>query len=61
MANEYSASNKEVIVVSNNYIPGYRIEKVIGHTWGLILISRGLGGNISVGLKSIVHKGRKSQ
>src|SRR5665647_1018179 len=35
-------------------LPGYKITKTIGFTWGLIVRSRGLGGNIAAGLRSIV-------
>ena len=44
----------EVIIVSTPYVPGYRITRTIGVTWGLIVRSRGLGRNIPAGLRSIV-------
>ena len=44
----------DVIVVSTPYLPGYKITKTIGFTWGLIVRSRGLGGNITAGLRSLV-------
>jgi len=44
----------EVIIVSTPYVPGHRIAKTIGVTWGLIVRSRGLGRNITAGLRSIV-------
>lgn len=43
----------DIIVVSMPYLPGYRIVKTIGFTWGLIVRSRGLGGNITAGLRSL--------
>ncbi len=43
----------EFIVVSTPYLPGYRITKTIGFTWGLIVRSRGLGRNITAGLRSL--------
>ena len=43
----------EIIVVSPPYLPGYRITKTIGFTWGLIVRSRGLGRNITAGLRSL--------
>ena len=43
----------EIIVVSTPYLPGYRIERTIGFTWGLIVRSRGLGRNITAGLRSL--------
>ena len=44
----------EIIVVSTPYLPGYKITRTIGFTWGLIVRSRGLGGNITAGLRSLV-------
>ncbi len=35
-----------MLVVTTPYVPGYRITKVIGNTFGLIVRSRGLGQNI---------------
>ncbi|HXX55630.1 MAG TPA: heavy metal-binding domain-containing protein [Methanoregula sp.] len=43
----------EMIVVSTPYLPGYRITRTIGFTWGLIVRSRGLGRNITAGLRSL--------
>ncbi len=54
MDNDFSVSNTDVIVVTSNYVPGYRINRIIGLTWGLIVRSRGVGGNLSASLKSIV-------
>ncbi len=35
------------------FVPGYRVTKVIGLTYGLIVRSRGLGRNIVAGFRSI--------
>jgi uncharacterized protein YbjQ (UPF0145 family) len=43
-----------LVVVTTNYVPGYRVTKVIGATYGIVVRSRGIGGNIMAGLKSIV-------
>ena len=40
-------------MVSTPYLPGYRIARTIGFTWGLIVRSRGLGRNITAGLRSL--------
>ncbi len=40
-------------VVTTPYLPGYRITRVIGATFGLIVRSRGLGRNIVAGLRSL--------
>lgn len=44
----------ELIIVSTPYVPGHKITRTIGVTWGLIVRSRGLGRNITAGLRSIV-------
>lgn len=44
---------EEIIAVSTPYITGYKITKTLGFTWGLIVRSRGLGGNIVAGLRTI--------
>jgi uncharacterized protein YbjQ (UPF0145 family) len=43
----------ELIIVSTPYVPGCKITRTIGVTWGLIVRSRGLGRNITAGLRSI--------
>lgn len=45
---------EEILIVSTPYVPGHRITKTIGFTWGLIVRSRGLGRNITAGLRSII-------
>jgi uncharacterized protein YbjQ (UPF0145 family) len=42
-----------VLVVTTPFVPGYRIVRTIGVTWGLIVRSRGLGRNITAGLRSL--------
>jgi len=41
------------MVVSTNYIPGQRVTHTIGFTWGLIVRSRGIGGNFMASLRTI--------
>jgi uncharacterized protein YbjQ (UPF0145 family) len=43
----------DLIVVTTPFIPGYRVTKVIGMTFGLIVRSRGLGRNIVAGFRAI--------
>lgn len=43
----------DCIIVSTPFVPGYKITKNVGFTWGLIVRSRGLGGNIVAGLRTI--------
>lgn len=42
-----------VIVVSSNWIPGHVIRETRGFVYGLTVRSRGLGRNITAGLRSI--------
>ena len=44
---------EDIIIVSTPYVPGYRIAKNLGFTWGLIVRSRGLGGNFVASLRTI--------
>ena len=42
-----------VIVVTTPFVPGCRIVNTIGFTWGLTVRSRGLGGNLVAGLRTL--------
>lgn len=44
---------EDIIIVSTPYVSGYKITKTLGFTWGLIVRSRGLGGNIVANLRTI--------
>ena len=44
--------DKKIIVVTANYVPGYKIIKVIGLNFRIIVRSRGLGGNIVAKLQA---------
>jgi uncharacterized protein YbjQ (UPF0145 family) len=50
----------EIIVVNTPCLSGYRVIKTIGFTWGLIVMSRGPGGNIFAGLRTIFGGETKS-
>lgn len=43
----------DVIVVSTNYVPGHRVTEVKGAIWGITVRSRGIGGNLMAGIRSI--------
>lgn len=43
----------DVIAVTTPSIEGMRIEKTYGTVWGLVVRSRGLGGNVVAGLRSL--------
>jgi uncharacterized protein YbjQ (UPF0145 family) len=47
-------ADKKFVIVTTNYVPGMRIEKVMGAAFGLIVRSRGLGGNFVASLRSLV-------
>ncbi len=46
VAEDVFAPPQDLIVVTTPYISGYRVTKVIGTTFGLIVRSRGLGQNV---------------
>ena len=43
-----------MIVVTTENVPGHRVVEVKGQCFGVIVRSRGLGGNLMAGLRSIV-------
>ena len=43
-----------MFVVTTEHLPGYRVREVKGQCFGVVVRSRGLGGNIMAGLRSIV-------
>jgi uncharacterized protein YbjQ (UPF0145 family) len=43
-----------MLVTTTENIPGYRRTKTLGQVFGVVVRSRGLGGNIVAGLRSIV-------
>ncbi|MER7845223.1 YbjQ family protein [Kitasatospora sp. NPDC096077] len=55
--NEYGGGqgpNADVMVVTTNDIPGYRVDHVIGEVFGLTVRSRHIGSQIGAGLKSLI-------
>ena len=42
-----------MIVVTTPYLPGHRIVEIKGMVFGLVVRSRGLGGNLMAGLRSL--------
>ena len=42
-----------VNLYTSNYVPGYKVDRVIGLVYGITVRSRGLGGNIIAGLRSL--------
>lgn len=45
--------SNDVTLVTTNYVPGKKIDKVLGTVWGITVRSRGLGGNIMASLRSL--------
>ena len=43
----------EFIIVSSNYIPGYEILETKGFVYGLTVRSRGVGGQVGAGIRSM--------
>jgi uncharacterized protein YbjQ (UPF0145 family) len=43
-----------VLVVTTENVAGYNVTQVMGQCFGVVVRSRGLGGNIMAGLRSIV-------
>lgn len=43
-----------MIVTTTENIPGHRVTESIGQVFGVVVRSRGLGGNIVAGLRSLV-------
>ncbi|WP_371478478.1 YbjQ family protein [Kitasatospora sp. NBC_00315] len=46
--------NTQVLVVTTNDVPGFRIDHVIGEVFGLTVRSRHVGSQIGASLKSLV-------
>src|SRR5580700_6709644 len=42
-----------MLVVTTENVPGHRVREVKGQVFGVVVRSRGLGGNIMAGLRSI--------
>ena len=43
-----------MLIATTPYVAGYRVTETKGQVFGLVVRSRGLGGNIAAGLRSIV-------
>ncbi len=41
-------------IVTTPYLAGHRVTEMKGHVFGLVVRSRGLAGNLSAGLRSLV-------
>ena len=43
-----------MIVVTSEYVAGYKVAETKGEVFGVVVRSRGIGGNVMAGLRSIV-------
>ncbi|RAG83379.1 hypothetical protein DN069_22385 [Streptacidiphilus pinicola] len=44
---------EDVLVVTTNDVPGFRVDRIIGEVFGLTVRSRNIGSQIGAGLKSL--------
>ncbi len=42
-----------LMLLTSNYAPGYKVDKVLGLVYGITVRSRGIGGNLMASLRSI--------
>ena len=48
-----AGSNQPMVLLTANYAAGYKVDKVLGMVYGITVRSRGIGGNIVAGLRTI--------
>jgi uncharacterized protein YbjQ (UPF0145 family) len=53
-SSEVYAQERAMLVVTTENVAGYRVKETKGQVFGVVVRSRGLGGNIMAGLRSIV-------
>jgi len=46
-------SSERPMLVTANYVTGHKIDRVLGLTFGITVRSRGIGGNIVAGLRTL--------
>jgi uncharacterized protein YbjQ (UPF0145 family) len=46
--------DEDMLVVTTENVPGQRVKATLGQAFGVVVRSRGIGGNILAGLRSIV-------
>jgi uncharacterized protein YbjQ (UPF0145 family) len=52
-ASNVGASSQQMLILTSNYAAGYKVDKVIGMVYGITVRSRGIGGNLVAGLRTI--------
>jgi uncharacterized protein YbjQ (UPF0145 family) len=48
-----ATASQGLMLLTANYAPGYKVDKVLGMVYGITVRSRGLGGNLMAGFRSI--------
>ena len=48
-----ATSSQGMMLLTSNYAPGYKVDRVLGMAYGITVRSRGIGGNLMAGLRSI--------
>jgi uncharacterized protein YbjQ (UPF0145 family) len=48
-----SAHPGRIMLLTSNYASGYKVDKVLGMVYGITVRSRGLGGNLVAGLRTL--------
>lgn len=46
-------ASQPMLLLTSNYASGYRVDKVLGLVYGITVRSRGIGGNLVAGLRTI--------
>jgi uncharacterized protein YbjQ (UPF0145 family) len=48
-----ATSSQVLMLLTSPFAPGYKVDKVLGLVYGITVRSRGIGGNLMAGLRSI--------
>jgi uncharacterized protein YbjQ (UPF0145 family) len=48
-----AGASQPILLITSNYASGYRVDKVLGMVYGITVRSRGIGGNLVAGLRTI--------
>lgn len=48
-----ASANQPLLLLTANYASGYKVDKVLGLVYGITVRSRGIGGNLVAGLRTI--------
>jgi len=46
-------SSQQILLLTANYAAGHKVDKVLGMAYGITVRSRGIGGNVIAGLRTI--------